>query len=51
VRYLCTTTDGREFRNVEVFRFAGGTIRRIDVYFGAAHRDGKFIASAPGSDD
>ena len=51
VRDPCTTTDGRDFRNVEVFRFAGGKVRQISVYFGAAYRNGAFIAAAAGSDD
>lgn len=34
VRYICTTTKGTTFRNVECFRFAGGKISSIEVYFG-----------------
>lgn len=34
VKYLCRTTKGTSFRNVEYFRFAGGKIKAIEVYFG-----------------
>jgi SnoaL-like protein len=34
VRYLCRTTKGTSFRNVEYFRFAGGMINSIECYFG-----------------
>jgi len=43
VTYLCLAADGRSFRNTEFFAFAGGKIRRIDVYFGAAWQDGHFL--------
>ena len=34
IKYLCTTTEGTSFRNIEYFRFAGGKISAIEVYFG-----------------
>jgi hypothetical protein len=34
---------GKNFRNIEFFTFAGGRIRRIDVYFGATYQDGAFV--------
>jgi hypothetical protein len=34
VKYLCRTTKGTSFCNVEYFRFAGGKIGAIEVYFG-----------------
>jgi ketosteroid isomerase-like protein len=34
VTYECTTTDGRRFRNTEIFGFAGDKISRVEVYFG-----------------
>ncbi|WP_439499737.1 nuclear transport factor 2 family protein [Bosea sp. (in: a-proteobacteria)] len=46
VTYLCRTRDGKEFRNTEFFTFAGDRVRSVDVYFGAAYRDGVFQKSA-----
>lgn len=43
VTYLCLAIDGRSFRNTEFFAFAGGKVRRIEVYFGAAWQDGRFL--------
>jgi hypothetical protein len=34
VKYLCRTKKNTSFRNVEYFRFAGGKIGSIEVYFG-----------------
>jgi ketosteroid isomerase-like protein len=34
VKYLCRTTKGTSFRNVEYFRFADGKIAAIETYFG-----------------
>ena len=34
VKYLCRTTKGTSFRNVEYFRFAGRKIKAIEVHFG-----------------
>jgi ketosteroid isomerase-like protein len=34
VTYESTKTDGRRFRNTEVFAFAGDKICRVEVYFG-----------------
>jgi ketosteroid isomerase-like protein len=42
VRYLCRTADGKEFRNVETFGFAGGKVSAVNVYFGAGYVNGAF---------
>ncbi len=42
VRYLCRTNAGTEFRNTEFFRFAGDNLVEVQVYFGAAYKDGEF---------
>ena len=34
VKGLCRTTKGSSFRNIEYFRFAGGRVNSIEVYFG-----------------
>ena len=34
VKYLCHTTKGTSFRNIEYFRFAGDRITAIECYFG-----------------
>jgi ketosteroid isomerase-like protein len=34
VTYEAERTDGGRFRNTEVFGFAGGKIRTVEVYFG-----------------
>ena len=46
VTYLCLARDGRSFRNTEFFTFADGKVRRIEVYFGAARQDGRFLPQA-----
>ncbi len=46
VKYLCTTTKGTSFRNTEYFRFEGGKISAVEVYFGG--RLGYPAASAAG---
>lgn len=43
VTYLCRTKEGKEFRNTELFRLRDGQVRRIEVFFGACWRDGKFV--------
>ncbi len=43
VTYRCLATDGRSFRNTEFVAFAGGKVRRIEVYFGAAFQNGRFV--------
>ena len=43
VTYKCRTRDGEEFRNTEFFTFVGGRIASVDVYFGAAYRNGAFV--------
>lgn len=42
VTYLCVAKGGKRFRNTEFFVFAGAKVKRIDVYFGAAHENGVF---------
>jgi ketosteroid isomerase-like protein len=44
VTYLCIARDGKRFRNTEFFAFAGDRVKRIDVYFGASHENGKFVS-------
>jgi ketosteroid isomerase-like protein len=34
VKYVCWTTNGKSFRNVEYFRFRGDKIEAIECYFG-----------------
>jgi ketosteroid isomerase-like protein len=34
VKYLCHTTKGTSFRNIEYLRFAGNSITAIECYFG-----------------
>jgi ketosteroid isomerase-like protein len=34
VTYEATSTDGRRFRNTEIFGFDGDKISRVEVYFG-----------------
>ncbi len=41
--YLCVAKDGKSFRNVEFFTFQGDKISQIEVYFGAAYQDGRFV--------
>ncbi len=43
VLYRCITNDGKEFRNTEFFTFDGDRLRRVDVYFGAAYKNGSFV--------
>jgi ketosteroid isomerase-like protein len=43
VTYRCVAKGGKSFRNTEFFTFAGDSIRRIDVYFGATYQDGVFV--------
>lgn len=44
--YRCVAKDGKSFRNTEFFAFKGGKVRRIDVYFGPAYQDGRFVPQA-----
>jgi ketosteroid isomerase-like protein len=46
VTYQCKAKAGKSFRNTEFFVFAGGKVRSIDVYFGAAYQDGAFAPQA-----
>jgi ketosteroid isomerase-like protein len=34
VTYEATRTDGRRFRNTEIFGFDGDAVSRVEVYFG-----------------
>lgn len=43
VTYRAERSDGTSFRNTEFFTFAGDRIASVDVYFGAAYKDGVFI--------
>jgi hypothetical protein len=36
VKYLCHTTNGKSFRNVEYVRLRGGKVEVIECYFGGA---------------
>lgn len=36
VKYLCRTTKGTAFRNVEFYQFTAGKIQSIECYFGGA---------------
>ena len=44
VTYLARTVDGLEFRNTEFHQCRDGQIVRVDVYFGASYREGRFVA-------
>jgi ketosteroid isomerase-like protein len=46
VTYLARTVDGLEFRNTEYHACSAGRITRVDVYFGASYRDGRFVRQA-----
>ena len=46
VTYRCLARDGRSFRNTEFFTFKAGKVCRIEVYFGAAFQDGRFVPQA-----
>jgi hypothetical protein len=35
VRYRLRTKDGKSFQNTEYFRFVGGKIKEIEVFFGS----------------
>jgi ketosteroid isomerase-like protein len=43
VTYLCIAKGGKRFRNTEFFVFDGDRVKRIDVYFGAAYENGRFV--------
>ena len=36
VKYLCHTTNGKSFRNVEYFRVSDGKVDSLECYFGGA---------------
>jgi hypothetical protein len=35
VKYVCWTKAGKQFRNIEYFRFKDGKIEALECYFGA----------------
>jgi ketosteroid isomerase-like protein len=41
--YRAATTDGKEFRNTEFFRFRGDRLASVEVFFGATYRHGRFV--------
>ena len=43
VTYYAYTHEGMEFRNTEFFTFADNLVASINVYFGAAYKDGSFV--------
>ena len=44
VLYKVLTKDGKAFRNTEFLTFDGDKIASVNVYFGAAYRNGAFVA-------
>ena len=46
VTYKCTAKGGKNFRNTEFFVFEGDKVKRIEVYFGATHKDGVLVKQA-----
>ena len=46
VTYRCVATDGKSFRNTEFFTLSDGKVSRIEVFFGAAFQDGRFVPQA-----
>ena len=46
VQYKAVAKNGKQFRNVETLAFNGQRIRSVNVYFGAAYKDGKFVKPA-----
>jgi ketosteroid isomerase-like protein len=49
VLYRCETRDGKTFRNTELHTFRGTRLRSVEVYFGAAQKDGVFVAQQQSS--
>ncbi|UVK42167.1 nuclear transport factor 2 family protein [Mesorhizobium sp. AR07] len=43
VLYRCETSDGKTFRNTELHSFRDDQLRSVEVYFGAAWKDGVFV--------
>ncbi len=43
VLYRAITNEAKEFRNTEFFTFRGDQITSVQVFFGAAHKDGRFV--------
>jgi ketosteroid isomerase-like protein len=42
----CETLDGKSFRNTELHIFRDNRLRGVEVYFGAAYKDGVFVAQS-----
>jgi ketosteroid isomerase-like protein len=47
ITYLVTTKEGAQFRNTEYLTVTNRKLAKVDVYFGASYRDGKFVAKKP----
>jgi ketosteroid isomerase-like protein len=43
VLYRCKTTDGKELHNTEFFTFEGDRLKGVQVFFGAAYRNDRFV--------
>ena len=41
--YRCKTTDGKEFHNTEFFTFQGDRLKGVQVFFGAAYQNDRFV--------
>lgn len=46
VTYQVTAADGVSFRNTEYLVVRSDQVTRVEVYFGASYREGKFVAKA-----
>lgn len=46
VTYRCIAKGGDSFRNTEFFVFEGDKVKRIEVYYGAAWENGRFVPQA-----
>lgn len=49
VLYRCETLDRKSFRNTELHTFRDNRLCGVEVYFGAAYKDGVFAAQQPSS--
>lgn len=48
VQYVCHTTNGRTFRNVELITLEGGRIASIECFFGANASFPSAVSGSPG---
>lgn len=48
VLYLCHTTNGKTFRNVEYFEFADGKVKSVECHFGGQSSFPSAVSSAKG---